>query len=67
MTQDVLTGRQQRRLDRLQARFDALAPKDSFEIEWNGDASWDITITDSLWDDTIIGGESYKLQLSGTE
>ena len=66
-SRDVLTGAQQDRLERLQGRFDRLVPKDEFEIEWNGDATWDITIADSPWDDTIIGGESYKLRLTGTD
>ena len=66
-SRDFLTRRQQRRLENLHSRFDRLAPKDEFDIEWNGDATWDITITDSPWDDTIIGGESYKLRLSGTD
>ena len=64
---DELTDRQQDRLDRYQSRLERLAPKDSFDAEYNGDFTWNVTITDSPWDDTIIGGESYKLRLSGTD
>jgi len=64
---DELTGKQAARLERLTNRLEQKTPKDEFLVHYNeGSDTFGVTIIDSLYDDTIIGGQLLRLVINGS-
>jgi len=63
---DELTGKQAARLERLTDRLDRKTPRDEFLVHYNeGNDTFGVTIIDSLYDDTLIGGQYVNVVVDG--
>jgi len=63
---DELTGKQAARLERLTNRLDRKIPEDELIVHYKkGSDTFGVTIIDSLYDDTIVGGQRLSLIING--
>jgi len=65
-SKDELTGKQSARLERLIDRLDRKTPKDELIVHYKeGNDTFGVTIIDSLYDNTIIGGQYINVVVDG--
>lgn len=63
---DELTGKQAARLERLTKKLDRVTPEDEFLVHYKkGSDTFGVTIIDSTYDDTLVGGQYVNLVING--
>lgn len=65
-SKDELIGKKAARLERLIKKLDRLTPEDEFFVHYRkGSDTFGVTIVDSTYDDTLIGGQHVNLVING--